>query len=176
MCRKNLSLIFSSQTVNMSDNELNFSLEEVLSPCAKKNSPIHEMLMEDGNLKTIEMSLAQFNLEYGFNAMERWASYYYPNNAGSCRQPVEVELREFMRIYPTIKDKIVNPFSIDIPDDFNIDDVINAELLTGDFVTPVTPEQLNTHDEEALHLVGVDPEVTIFCLEFIWHCLLQSLV
>ena len=176
MFLKNLSLIFSSQTASMSDNELNFSMEEALSPCAKKNSPIHEMLTEDGLLKTIDMSLAQFTLEYGYNAMERWASYYYPNNAGSCRQPVEEELREFMRIYPTIKDKIVNPFSIDIPGDFNIDDVIQAELLTGDFVTPVTPEQLNTHDEEALHLVDVDPEVNIFCLEFICYCLLQSLV
>ena len=146
----------------MSDNELSFAEQEALSPCMKKNSPIHEMLTEDGNLKTIEMSLAQFNVEYGYDAMERWASYYYPNNSGSCRQPLEEELREFMRIYPTIKDKIVNPFSIDIPDDFNIDDVIEAELLTGDFVTPVTPKQLNTHDEQVLHLVDVDPEVIFF--------------
>ena len=160
----------------MSDNSLNFSMEEALSPCAKKNSPIHEMLTEDGHLKTIEMSIAEFNVKYGFNAMERWASYYYPNNAGSCRQPVEEELREFMRIYPSIKDKIVNPFSIDIPDDFDIDDVMNAELLSGDFVTSVTPEQLNTHDEQALHLVGVDPEVSIYCYEFIVYSLLQSLI
>ena len=154
-------------------SELSFNEEEALSPCAKK-SPCHEMLTDDGFLKTIETSMAEFNVEYGFNAMEIWAAYYYPN--GSSRQATEEELREFMRIYPEIKDKIVNPFSVDIPDDIYIDELINAELITGGFTTPVTPQNLNTHEDDALDIIGITPEVTIFLLGYFVFCLLQSLV
>ena len=118
------------------------------------------MLTEDGFLKTLETSMAEFNAEYRFNAMERWATYYYPN--GSSRQATEEELREFMRIYPDIKDKIVNAFSIEVPDDLDIDELINAELFTGGFTTPITPQNLNTHDDDALDIIGVTPEVCIF--------------
>ena len=81
-----------------------------------------------------------------------------------------------MRLYPSIKDKIVNPFSIDVPDDLGIDDLINAELFTGNFVTPVTPVNLNTHEDDALGIIGVDAEVTIFLLVFFCFAFLHPLV
>ena len=143
--------------MSQEEQELTFNSEEANSPCPQK-SPCHEMLTEDGFLKTIDLAIAEFNVEYGVDIMERWASYNYGGD--SCRQPTEMELRDFMVLFPSIKEKIINPWSI--LDDINIDDVLAEDEFTSKFVTPITPVNLNTHEEDALGIAGVDADVSIF--------------